>query len=92
MSEDWIDINERLPEDGQRVLAYIPNNKVYLPGLMDTQMREVLVLHFELDFYPEGSEKFKKHGPHFWKGEGNSNHFFHDVKFWRPIPNPPKSN
>ena len=85
----WIDINDELPEDGQRILAYIPNNQVYLPGLMEVQVREILVLHFQKDFYPEGSEKRKKHGPHFWQGEGNSNHFFADVKYWSALPEPP---
>ena len=90
MSNNWIDINEKLPEHGQRVLAFIPGHQVYLPGLMQTQLREVIVLHFEKDFYPEGSEKHEKHGPHFWKGEGNSNHFFGDVKYWQPMPEGPK--
>lgn len=90
MNKDWISINDQLPGDGQRVLAYIKNNKVFLPGLMETQLREVIVLHFEKDFYPEGSEKREKHGAHFWKGEGNSNHFFRDVSHWQSIPEGPK--
>ena len=87
---NWIDIKSELPTDEQRVLAYIPNHKIFLPGLMDTELREVIVLHFQKNFYPEGSEKFEKHGPHFWKGEGNSNHFFKDVTHWKPIPDGPK--
>ncbi|NNE56094.1 MAG: DUF551 domain-containing protein [Flavobacteriales bacterium] len=86
---EWIDINDRLPEDGQRLLAFIPNNKVYLPGLQDTEIRDVVVLRFCRDFYPEGSEKREKHGAHFWQGEGNSNHFFPDVTHWAPIPEGP---
>ncbi len=49
-------------------------------------LREVLVLHFQENFYPEGSEKREKHGPHFWQGEGNSNHFFEDVTHWMEMP------
>ena len=86
---EWIDINERLPEHGQRILAFIPDNKVFLPGLQETEIRDVLVLRFHLDFYPEGSEKREKHGPHFWQGEGNSNHFFADVTHWMPMPTGP---
>lgn len=85
----WIDITQQLPEDGQRLLAFVPNNKVYLPGLMDTEMREVIVLKFLKDFYPEGSEKREKYGAHFWQGEGSSNHFFADVSHWRPMLNGP---
>lgn len=87
---NWIDIKSELPKDQQRVLAFIPNHKVFLPGLMETQLREVIVLHFQENFYPEGSEKFEKHGPHFWQGEGNSNHFFRDVTHWKAIPEGPK--
>jgi len=86
----WIDIDEELPYHEQRVLAFIPNNKVFLPGLQDVEMREVIVLKFLKDFYPEGSEKRKKHGAHFWQGEGNSNHFFSDVTHWMPMIKGPK--
>lgn len=81
----WIDITQQLPEDGQRLLAFVPKNKVYLPGLMETEIREVIVLKFLKDFYPEGSEKREKHGSHFWQGEGSSNHFFADVSHWHPM-------
>lgn len=84
---EWIDIEKQLPEDGQRVLAFIPHNKVFLPGKsLEFEIREVIVLHFLKDFYENGTPKYEKHGPHFWQGEGNSNHFFSDVSHWMPIP------
>jgi hypothetical protein len=87
---DWIDISKELPKNGQRLLAFIPNNKVFLPGKsLEFEIREVIVLHFLKGFYEEGSEKCEKHGPHFWQGEGNSNHFFNDVTHWMPIPQGP---
>jgi len=83
----WKDIKSQLPDDNMRVLAFIPGNKVYLPGKdLEFEIREVIVLRFLRDFYPEGSEKRAKHGPHFWQGEGNSNHFFSDVTHWQPMP------
>lgn len=86
----WIDINEQLPKDGQRLLAFVPGNKVYLPGKSgEFEMREVIVLRFLYNFYPEGSEKCIKNGPHFWQGEGNSNHFFKDVSHWQAMPESP---
>ncbi|WP_459075571.1 DUF551 domain-containing protein [Halocola ammonii] len=88
---DWIDISKKLPENGQRVLAFIPENKVFLPGkTLEFEIREVIVLHFLKNFYEEGTEKRQKHGPHFWQGEGNSNHFFGDVTHWMPIPEGPE--
>lgn len=85
---NWHKCSEHLPENEQRVLGFIPGNKVYLPGKSgEYQLREVVVLHFQKDFYPVGSEKRIKHGPHFWQGEGNSNHFFSDVTHWMAIPN-----
>ena len=87
----WKNIQDQLPEHEQRVLAFIPENKVYLPGkMLEFEIREVIVLKFLKDFYSEGTEKWKKHGPHFWQGEGNSNHFFADVTHWAPIPEGPQ--
>ena len=40
----WIDITQQLPDDGQRILAFVPNNIVYLPGLMETE-RQVTTLY-----------------------------------------------
>jgi hypothetical protein len=86
----WNSTNNNLPEHDQRVLGFVPGNKVFLPGKAgEFEMREVIVLKFQKDFYPEGSEKYLKHGPHFWQGEGNSNHFFNDVTHWQPMPAKP---
>ncbi|MFO0359794.1 MAG: DUF551 domain-containing protein [Flavobacteriales bacterium] len=87
---NWIKVEEHLPEDQQRILAFVPGNKVFLPGKSgEFELREIIVLRFLKDFYPEGSEKFIKHGPHFWQGEGNSNHFFKDVTHWMAMPEKP---
>ncbi len=87
---NWIKTSDQLPEDQQRILAFVPGNKVFLPGKSgEFELREVIVLRFLKDFYPTGSEKFLKHGPHFWQGEGNSNHFFKDVTHWMPMPEYP---
>ena len=87
---DWISIKDRLPGENQRVVAFIPNNRVFLPGgAFDFEVREVIILVFLKDFYKDDSEKKEKHGLHFWQGEGNSNHFFKDVTHWSPIPHGP---
>ncbi len=84
---NWIDVNSELPTEGERILGYLPGNKVFLPGKSgEYELREVVVLKFCMDFYPEGSEKYAKNGPHFWQGEGNSNHFFRDVTHWMNLP------
>ncbi len=90
MSSAWIDVKQSLPEDDQRVLGFIPGNKVYLPGKgLEFELREVVILRFCKDFYAKNEEKRQKHGLHFWAGEGNSNHFFDDVTHWRAIPEGP---
>jgi len=90
--EPWIPVAEALPENDQRTLAFVPNNKVYLPGNeMRFEIREVIVLRFCKDFYALDEEKRRKHGLHFWSGEGNSNQFFKDVSHWQPIPSSPES-
>lgn len=87
----WVNVIDKLPEDNQRVLAFVPQNKVFKPGMeLKFNIREVVVLHFRENFYAENIDKIKEHGLHFWSGEGNSNHFFKDVTHWRAIPDGPK--
>ncbi|MGB1384189.1 MAG: DUF551 domain-containing protein [Flavobacteriales bacterium] len=91
MKEGWIAVADALPEDNQRVLGFIPQNKVFLPGKdLEFELREVVVLRFCKNFYAKNEEKREKHGVHFWAGEGNSNHFFQDVTHWRPVPTGPE--
>ncbi len=86
----WIPISENLPEDDERVMAFIPGNRVFLPGKeLAFEVREVIVLRFCKDYFAQNIEKREKHGPHFWAGEGNSNHFFGDVTHWQPMPPSP---
>lgn len=87
----WISLAERLPEDDQRVLAFVPGNRVFLPGKdLSFEIREVIVLRFCKDFYVNNPEKQKTNGKHFWTGEGSSNHFFADVTHWQPVPIAPE--
>ena len=52
MTETWTAIEDALPEDDQRVLGFIPGNKVFLPGKdLEFELREVVVLRFCLNFY-----------------------------------------
>ena len=90
MKNEWISVNDELPNHDQRVLGFIPGNKVHLPGKdLQFEEREVVVLRFCKDFYAKNEEKKEKYGRHFWAGEGNSNHFFKDVTHWRSIPSGP---
>ena len=50
MTGDWIAVSDRLPEDDQRVLAFIPGNRVFLPGKdLAFAVREVIVLRILAD-------------------------------------------
>ena len=91
MSEGWIPCAERLPEDGDRVLCWLPRNTVYLPGKSGaTEERHTVILRFLKDYFLKNASKTgKARGIHFWTGEGTSNHFFEDVTHWRPLPAPP---
>ena len=58
MSDAWISVSDSLPEDDQRVLGFIPGNKVFLPGKdLQFELREVVVLRFCKDFYAKNEEK-----------------------------------
>ena len=60
-TSEWIPVAEQLPEDEQRVLGFVPGNKVFLPGKdLQFEMREVIVLRFCKDFYARNEEKRAK--------------------------------
>jgi hypothetical protein len=87
---EWIPLSEKLPEDGQRVLAFLPNNKIYLPGKTGEQrFLPVIFLRFARDFFSTENPKYEKFGPHFWLGEGQSNQYFDAVTHWMPVPEGP---
>ena len=87
----WIPTDEKLPEDGQRVLCHVPGNEVYLPGKSGaTELRTVVVLRFARDWFLKNPSKTgKARGVHLWLGEGCSNCFFPEVSHWMPLPEAP---
>jgi hypothetical protein len=91
MHHTWIPCAERLPLDGQRVLGWLPSNTVYLPGKTGaSEQRNTVILRFEADFFVKNPSKTGHVGsPHFWVGEGCSNHFFDEVSHWMSMPEAP---
>lgn len=87
----WIDIRDKKPENGQRVLAFLPGNKVWLPGKTGaTELKEVVILKFLENYFIENPSKTgKAKSPHLWSGEGSSNQFFEAVSHWKLLPDGP---
>jgi hypothetical protein len=65
--------------------------RIYLPGKTGPmEDRPVQVLRFARDWFLSNPSKTGYKGsPHFWLGEGVSNHFFDDVTHWMPLPTAP---
>lgn len=84
----WIPVADRLPDDGARVLCWLPSNRVYLPGKTGAfEERHAVVMRFAKDFFLKNPSKTGYTGsPHFWLGEGTSNRFFTEVTHWAPLP------
>ena len=87
----WIACEDRLPADGERVLAVVPGNEVLLPGKANFELREVIVLRFMENFFAAQQDKADAHGRHFWSGEGASNQYFGAVTHWMPMPEAPQA-
>ena len=90
--DTWTSCEDRLPQDGQRVLGVVPGNEVLLPGKARFEMREVLVLRFMENFFAAQPDKAHAHGRHFWSGEGASNQYFEAVTHWMPMPEAPAAS
>lgn len=87
----WISVADRLPDDGQRVLCFLPRNTIHLPGKSGaTEERNVVVMRFAKDFFLKNPSRTGYAGPpDFWLGEGTSNRFFAEVTHWMPLPERP---
>lgn len=87
----WISIADRLPDNGERVLCWVPGHQVYLPGKSGaTELREAVILRFLRDHFKQNPSKTgQATSPHLWAGEGTSNQFFEAVTHWRPLPPSP---
>lgn len=86
--QTWTATAHALPENGARVLCFLPGNNVYLPGKTgEMELREVVIMRFAEDFFLHNPSKTGYTGePHFWLGEGTSNRFFAEVSHWRELP------
>ena len=92
MSRSWIRCTESLPADGERVLCWLPGNTIHLQGLVEQEIRNIVILRFAEDWFIKNPSKTgRKTHRHFWLGEGSSNCFFEQVTHWKTLPEGPTS-
>ena len=87
----WIKTVDELPKDGQRVLAFVPENYVSVAGSPgQVELKPVKLLTFIKNFYGNHKPRHKNNSTDdFWSGEGLSNHFFQEVTHWMELPGEP---
>mgnify|MGYP001184401591 CR=1 FL=1 len=88
---EWIRTIDQLPKNEQKVIAFVPENYVSLPGRPgDVELNPIKILTFIKNFYGNHKPKHKNSESNdFWSGEGLSNHFFQEVTHWMPFPEKP---
>jgi hypothetical protein len=88
---EWIRTIDQLPQDEQKVIAFVPENYVPLPGEPgEVELKPIKILTFIKNFYGNDKPKHKNSDSNdFWSGEGLSNHFFQEVTHWMPFPEKP---
>ena len=71
---NWISVQERMPDDGERVLVYIPN--AFNNHKVTVRQYHVNYARTELDWWIGGYQNYRvEHGY---------------VTHWAPLPEPPK--
>lgn len=94
MQGNWISCEERLPQDGQHVLAYRPDSNHFVD--LGTPVNICLVFFKRGRIYKEGDCKVS-HGdqwgnnlrPYCWDEHGAMSYFGQEMSHWMPLPNPP---
>lgn len=88
---EWISTKDKLPENNQRVIAFIPENYVPVPGNpSEVELKPIKILVFVKGFYGTHKKRHKNsESDDFWSGDGLSNHFFQEVTHWMPLPKTP---
>lgn len=87
----WNHVNDKLPNHDERVLVWLPDNPVYLPGKTGaTEQRNCVIMRFQKDFFAPDNPKRAQFGAHFWLGEGQSNRYFNDISHWAELPAGPQ--
>ena len=88
---EWIRTIDQLPQDEQKVIAFVPENYVPLRGEPgEVELKPIKILTFIKNFYGNDKPKHKNSDSNdFWSGEGLSNHFFQEVTHWMPFPEKP---
>lgn len=89
---NWISVDDKLPENGQRVIGFIPENYVPEPGNpTEVSLIPIKILTFVKNFYGSHKPRHKNStSDDFWSGEGLSNHFFQEVTHWMELPQNPR--
>lgn len=89
---NWIDVNEKLPQDGQRCIIY---DKYSNSFDSDVKTRIYCANFYKGEFKPNGPWSFCDTGfgnnqfPWAWQ-DGPASWFSQDISYWMPVPNDPE--
>lgn len=82
---NWIDCNEQLPEENQRVLIYIREDATSISDYTG-RVRIFSVTFERAEQYGNNERPYRweDHGPGYWFGQ--------DATHWMPLPEPPQAH
>lgn len=99
LSDWWINCDDQLPENDQKVIIYAPKSQMskinictFVKGISKKEREELKLSGDERHLSYYGADEYANNRkPYNWKAQGPGSYFGQEVTHWMPIPDSPDS-